>query len=80
MDPVNAEATQDVFNNTHGLLLAAFENEEILDGLKSAGDFIAAGRVFDALKILRGLYRVEDEILAGNKDARRRGNDRREVA
>ncbi len=80
MDPVNAEATLDVFNNTHGLLMAAFENETILDGLKSAGDFIAANRIFDALKIIRGLYRVEDDILAGNKEARRRANDRREVA
>jgi flagellar protein FlbT len=80
MDPANAQVTFDVFSKTHGLLSAAFENEEILDGLKSAGDFIAAGKVFDALKTIRGLYRVEDEILAGNKEARRRGNDRREVA
>jgi flagellar protein FlbT len=80
MDPANAEATFDVFRNTHGLLMAAFENEEILNGLKSAGDFIAADRIFDALKTLRGLYRVEDDILAGNKEARRRVNDRREVA
>jgi flagellar protein FlbT len=80
MDPANAETTSDVFNNTHGLLSAAFENEEILDGLKSAGDFIAAGRIFDALKTIRGLYRIEDEILAGNKEARRRGIERREVA
>ena len=80
MDPANAETTSDVFSNTHSLFSAAFENEQILDGLKSAGDFIAAGRVFDALKIIRGLFRVEDEILADNKEARRRANDRREVA
>lgn len=80
MDPANDEATYDVFKTTHGLLMAAFENEQILEGLKSAGDFIAAGRIFDALKTLRGLYRVEDDILAGNKGARRQGNDRREVA
>ena len=80
MDPANAEVTFHVFSKTHGLLSAAFENEEILDGLKSAGDFIAAGRIFDALKAIRGLYRVEDEILAGNKEARRRGTNRREVA
>jgi flagellar protein FlbT len=80
MDPANADATYEVFRNTHGLLMAAFENEQILDGLESAGNSIAAGRVFDALKTIRGLYRVEDEILAGNKEARRRENDRREVA
>jgi flagellar protein FlbT len=80
MDPVNAEATYDVFKSTHSLLLAAFENEQILEGLRSAGDFIAAGRVFDALKVIRGLYRVEEDILAGNREARRQGSERREVA
>jgi flagellar protein FlbT len=81
MDPANAETTSEVFNNTHSLLMAAFENHEILEGLKSAGDFIAAGRIFDALKTLRGLYRVEDDILASNKEAlRKRSNERREVA
>lgn len=80
MDPANAETTCDVFRNTHGLLMAAFANEEILDGLTSAADFIAAGRIFDALKILRGLYRVEGEILASNEEAVRRVHDRREVA
>lgn len=80
MDPANAETTSEVFNNTHSLLMAAFENKEILEGLKSAGDFVTAGRIFDALKTLRGLYRVEDDILASNKDARKRGTERREVA
>ena len=80
MDPANADPTCGVFRSTHALLMAAFENEEILDGLESAGNSIAAGRIFDALKTIRGLYRIEDEILAGNKEARRRANDRREVA
>ena len=80
MDPANTDPTCDVFRKTHNLLMAAFENEQILDGLESAGNSIAAGRIFDALKTIRGLYRIEDEILAGNKEARRRGNDRREVA
>jgi flagellar protein FlbT len=80
MDPANAETTSEVFNKTHGLLMAAFENQDILEGLKSAGCFISAGRIFDALKTLRGLYRIEDDILAGNKEACRPGNERREVA
>jgi flagellar protein FlbT len=80
MDPANTEATYGVFKSTHGLLMAAFENEHILDGLESAGNSIAAGRIFDALKTIRGMFRVEDDILAGNKEAHRRGNERREVA
>jgi flagellar protein FlbT len=80
MDPANAETTSEVFRNTHSLLTAAFENQEILEGLQLAGSFIAAGRIFDALKALRALYRIEDDILASNKEARRRGNERREVA
>jgi flagellar protein FlbT len=80
MDPANAEMSAEVFHSTHKLLTAAFDNEQILEGLKSAGDFVATGRVFDALKTIRGLYRVEEEILSGKKLSQERDKDRREVA
>ena len=79
MDPANVDSTREMFSGTHRLLMSAFANEEILEGLKSAGDFVAAGKVFDALKTIRGLYRVEEEVLSG-KHAPIIGNDRREVA
>jgi flagellar biosynthesis repressor protein FlbT len=80
MDPANADSTREMFQGTHRLLMAAFENETILGGLKSAGDFVAAGKIFDALKAIRGLYPVEEDVLAGHTHAENKGNERREVA
>ena len=80
MDPANAEGVKQVFEGTHRLMLATFENEEVLQGLRSVGELVAAGRVFDALKTIRGLYRVEDEILSRCNHACEEHNDKREVA
>ena len=80
MDPANAETAKLVFEKTHRLLLAAFENKEILEGLKSVGDLIAAEKIFDALKTIRGLYRVEETILAGSPVIELDDNEKREVA
>ena len=80
MEPSNAENSRMVFERTHGLLLAAFENDEILDGLQMVGDLIAAGKAFEALKTIRGLYRVEEEVLAGTPGIQQHGEKKREVA
>ena len=80
MDPANADTTRTLFDGTHRLMMSVVENEDILDGLKSAGDFIAAGKIFDALKTIRGLYGIEQQVLAGNTHHSNRDNERREVA
>jgi flagellar biosynthesis repressor protein FlbT len=80
MDPANADSTKVMFEGTHRLMLNVVQNEEILAGLKSAGDFIAAGKIFDALKTIRGLYGVEQEVLTGTHHLSDKANNRREVA
>jgi flagellar protein FlbT len=80
MDPANADSTRTLFDGTHRLMMSVVENEDMLEGLKSVGDFIAAGKIFDALKTIRGLYGIEQQVLAGNTHHSNRGNERREVA
>lgn len=80
MDPANAESTRMLFDGTHRLMMSVVENEDMLEGLKSVGDFITAGKIFDALKTIRGLYGIEQQVLAGNTHHSNRGNERREVA
>ncbi len=80
MDPANADTTRTLFDGTHRLMMSVVENEDMLEGLKSTGDFIAAGKIFDALKTIRGLYGIEQQVLAGNTEHSNRGNERREVA
>jgi flagellar protein FlbT len=63
MDPANASATRAVFESSHSLLMASFENETILEGLKVVGGHVRADRVYEALKIIRTLFPLEDAIL-----------------
>jgi flagellar protein FlbT len=80
MDPANADTARTLFDGTHRLMLSVVENEEMLEGLRQVGEFIAAGKIFDALKAIRGLYRLEEDVLAGIKHVANRDNQRREVA
>lgn len=74
MEPANVENTTMVFERTHGLLCAAFDDTELKEGLRAVGEMVAAGRPFDALKTVRGLIGLEDAMLAesgGNDKAKR---------
>jgi flagellar protein FlbT len=64
MDPAGVENTMMVFERTHSLLRAAFENTELEDGLRLIGEQVAGGRSFDALKTVRALIVMEDAMLA----------------
>jgi flagellar protein FlbT len=63
MDPTNASATKEIFEASYSLLIASFENETILEGLKIVGGHVRAERVYEALKIIRTLFPLEDAIL-----------------
>jgi flagellar protein FlbT len=80
MDPANAGSVSDVFAKTSGLLMAAFTNEEVLAGLRSVNELIAAGKIFEALKTIRSLYPIEESILAGADASARETIEKREVA
>jgi flagellar biosynthesis repressor protein FlbT len=63
MDPQNAHVTRELFEKSHALLMASFENEEMLERLTGVGDLIATNRVFEALRAIRALFALERAIL-----------------
>jgi flagellar protein FlbT len=63
MNPGNADQARDMFRQSLPLLLQSFRNEHILSSLKYIDQLVSEGHVYDALKTLRGLYSLEDEIL-----------------
>lgn len=63
MNPQGAAATREMFRKSLTLLLANFENEQILSALKHIDQLVSEGQVYDALKAIRTLYRTEEEIL-----------------
>jgi flagellar protein FlbT len=63
IDPSNAKPTLELFNKVHASAVASFINEAVLAGLKQVRQQVDAGRAFDALRTIRGLFAIEDGIL-----------------
>lgn len=63
IDPANSDAARAMFEVTLNSMLASFENAKIRDALIEVRDLFDRGRPFDALKLLRPLFALEDEIL-----------------
>jgi len=64
INPDGAEQAQAMFRKSVVMLLNCFENEQILTDLKHIDAMVTEGRVFEALKTIRTLYKLEDEILS----------------
>lgn len=62
--PENADDARRLFNQLLPRLLDGFTNERIRAGLKHVEELVSNGQVYDALKEIRALYPIEDEIIA----------------
>ena len=68
MDPRNAASVRALFDSVHASTLASFANEAVIAGLRLVREQVDAGRVFDALRTIRGLFAIEAAILAVPSD------------
>lgn len=69
LEPDGMETTREIYSETMDALADAFANPEILAGLAAIRRQVAEGAVFAALKMLRMLVPIEDQILGRNKHA-----------
>ncbi|HRO50002.1 MAG TPA: flagellar biosynthesis repressor FlbT [Hyphomicrobium sp.] len=69
LEPDGVETTREIYHQTMDALREAFTNAEILAGLAAIRWQVEEGAVFTALKILRALVPVEDQILGRNRQA-----------
>ena len=63
INPEGAEQSIAMFRKSVIMLLSCFKNDEVLAELKRGDALVTQGRVFEALKAIRGLYPIEDRIL-----------------
>ncbi|MDZ5698462.1 flagellar biosynthesis repressor FlbT [Chelativorans sp. M5D2P16] len=63
MNPDGAEKARRLFRQTLSNLLVTFRNERVLAGLKHVDTLVCEDRVYEALKAIRALYPLEEEIL-----------------
>ncbi|MAS12343.1 MAG: flagellar biosynthesis repressor FlbT [Nitratireductor sp.] len=61
--PDNADDARQLFAQLLPRLLNSFTSERIRAGLKHVEELVSNGQVYDALKEIRALYPVEDEIM-----------------
>ncbi len=64
INPEGVQQTMTMFRKSITMLLATFENEEILAELKRVDGLVSTGKAFEALKAIRGLYPLEEKILS----------------
>jgi flagellar protein FlbT len=61
--PGSAQAAQGMFTHMHARLLETFSNKEVLEGLRQVGELMATDRWFEALKLVRSFYPLEEQLL-----------------
>ena len=64
MNPDDAPKARSLFRRSLPLLLACFAEDYMLSSLKHVDRLVGEDQIFEALKVIRGLYGLEAEILA----------------
>ena len=64
MDPVAAQTIRQNYMEMRAALAASLKNQRILSGLDEVETLVARDRLFDALKLLRSVFPIEDDLLA----------------
>ena len=64
MDPSSKEQAMGVFRDMVREMLDKITNEELLHGIKTVDLEVSSGNPFPALKVIRALFAVEEEILS----------------
>ena len=62
IEPQTKDLAVQIYQRQHRELVSSYMDREILEGLVDIKTMIEDGRAFDALKRIRGLLPIEDEI------------------
>jgi len=67
IDPGAADEARAMFRRSMPLLLACFSDHQILSGIKHVDCLVSEGQIFEALKAIRALYPLEENVLNAQK-------------
>jgi flagellar protein FlbT len=65
MNPGDAAAAHEMFNESIRRTTETFEQDEVVSGLKNVAQLVQMNRIFEALKNIRSLFPLEAEIMNG---------------
>jgi flagellar biosynthesis repressor protein FlbT len=60
ISPATTEQTMIMFRQLLASLLALHTDHEVTEALRAVGELVETGRTFEALKMIRGLFEVDD--------------------
>ncbi len=67
IEPTKAEEARGLFERFHELLQTSFKCAAVVAGLERVHQLVAADRAFEALKTLRVLFPIEDDIMTAGE-------------
>ena len=65
MNPGDAAAAHEMFNESIRRTTETFEQAEVVNGLKTVAQLVQTNRIFEALKCIRSLFSIEADIMNG---------------
>ncbi len=65
MEPKCEAVARAMYEQSHQALIRTFKNQDVLDGLMDVNRLMQRGRSFEALRKIRSLFPIEDEIING---------------
>ena len=65
MEPKCETIARTLYEKSHEALIRTFKNQDVLDGLMDVKRLMERGRSFEALRKIRSLFSIEDEIING---------------
>jgi len=65
MNPGDAAAAHAMFNDSIRRTIDTFNHEDVVHGLKNAAQLVETNRIFEALRTIRNLFQIENEIMNG---------------
>ena len=72
MEPKSEQIARQMYEQSHQALIMTFKCQDVLDGLVEAKVLVERGRIFEALRKIRTLFPIEDEILGASNRASER--------
>ena len=63
IEPRSEPLARQVYDQQHKGLIATFRSQDVLEGLVDVRQLIERGKAFEALKRIRSLFEVEDQLL-----------------
>ncbi|MTH98279.1 flagellar biosynthesis repressor FlbT [Roseibium sp. RKSG952] len=63
MDPASAKNVNGLFESVMGSVRQAFSNPNVLERLEVVDNLAASGKWFEAMKVIRSLYPIEEALM-----------------